>query len=92
MSQLADSFMAIFGFKRVESQVRLPQKGEVWFFNRYQEEGDPWPPRKRGSEVTILDVKAGWVRYSMMPAFPDNRMEIKFFVRLYAPLGGGNDS
>ena len=45
--------------------------------------GDPWGSKKH--EVTILDVRDGWVRYDMGAGsyFRDNRIERDSFLRMY---------
>ena len=54
--------------------------GEKWKLK--EGDGSPWPT-KEFPPVTILDVKEGWVRYEIGDAFPDNRMGIKEFTRIY---------
>lgn len=45
-------------------------------------DGDPFP-RKDRTPVKILDVRSGWVRYSMGTMFTDERMEQRMFLRIY---------
>jgi hypothetical protein len=67
---------------RVEPYIAI---GSKWVL---KPEGDPFPYRYPPAE--ILDVKSGWVRYSMGPhhqsLFPDNRREILEFLRMYEPF------
>ena len=75
----------MFGIDRQVEHQRIPSSGEVW---RMDGEETPW-----GStpyiDVTILDVKDGWVRYDMGNGngflFRDERKELKSFVRMYKP-------
>lgn len=41
------------------------------------------------SPVVVLDVKDGWVRYSIPPSFPDNRRTEGDFRELYVPYVEG---
>ena len=54
--------------------------GETWEFVDLL--GDPWGGKKP-FRVQILDVRDGWVRYSMGSIFHDERHPIKSFVRMY---------
>ena len=53
--------------------------GETWEFVDLP--GDPWG--NKPFRVRILDVRDGWVRYSMGRVFPDERRTIKSFVSMY---------
>jgi len=65
-------------FNRIKK--RKPQKGEEWALKG---DGSPWPKGMEGL-VEILDVKDDWVRYRIGSAFPDERMEIKYFLQCYS--------
>jgi len=45
-------------------------------------DGDPFGQQKF-YPVTVMDVKEGWVRYDMLPTFPDCRKPIKSFLAMY---------
>jgi hypothetical protein len=65
----------------VSSPSPQPKVSEKWSLK--QTDGDPWS-RKKYDPVTIIDVKDGWVKYSMGGSFfDDERMEIKTFVKIY---------
>ena len=66
-------------FKKKVPQV-TPLKDERWSIP----DGSPWP--LQDSEVTILDCKDGWVRYSRHYIFKDERMELDMFLRIYAKV------
>jgi hypothetical protein len=57
--------------------AQVPKPGEVWALG----DGSPWPVVGRGA--TILDVKDGWVRYSLGGRHSDERMEQRYFVKIY---------
>ncbi len=64
----------------------LPEKpivGEKWILQ--SRVGDPFPT-KAETIVTILDVKAGWVRYEMNDVFNDQRMKIDLFMSCYKKI------
>jgi hypothetical protein len=62
--------------------IQAPQPGEQWIW-RCANAG-PWDCPERWT-VTILEVKQGWVRYWLDEMWPDRRMEIEIFTRVYAP-------
>jgi len=84
-------------FKKTAKPLAEPEKavkriphieiGSLWILK--DTKGDPFPSRYAhvGAAAHILDVQAGWVRYSMGPPstsmFPDNRCEIEQFVYMY---------
>jgi hypothetical protein len=73
--------LAAYGIASWPWIYRAPEPGEVWLF-RGRGNGDPWG----GGEpftVTILDVRDGWVRYSMNTVFNDERKKIKTFLYCY---------
>jgi hypothetical protein len=57
-----------------------PKPGEVWQFKGWRND-DPWT--KDRHTVTVLDVRDGWVRYSMGSVFNDNRSKMKVFLFCY---------
>lgn len=76
------SLFRLLGRKKAESAAnepkhRTPVPGEIW---RYVS-SDPWEAKV--TNVRILDVKEGWVRYYMGELFPDNRMELRLFLGIY---------
>jgi len=73
-----------FGNPNADKVKRIPAVGEKWVFNN--EDKSPWETTKKYNPVTILDVKAGWVRYSMGGYFNDCRHKIEMFTYLYSPL------
>jgi hypothetical protein len=56
-----------------------PKAGECWIFTHVD---GPWPREDGYGLVKIRDVADGWVRYDL-PHFPDQRMRIESFVRMY---------
>ena len=54
--------------------------GEEWMLD--DRESGPWEST-RFKPVKVIDVKAGWVRYFVSEIYPDERMKIGTFVRLY---------
>ena len=76
-----------------EAAKSLPEisVGSLWVLKG--DKGDPFPSKFRSmgklGAARILDVKDGWVRYSMGPPafslFPDNRQEVGEFLRMYEP-------
>ena len=67
-------------FKRKpKPQPILPAAGETW--RLYIDDGSPWPVR--GVTASILDVKDGWVRYSMGGWFNDERLKLSEFLHCY---------
>lgn len=69
-------------FKTLFCREKTPVPGEKWLFQGVH--NDPWGP-KDYRPVTILDVKAGWVRYSMGYPFDDERKELGLFTSMYQP-------
>jgi hypothetical protein len=62
----------------------VPAPGEKW---EMFDEGDPFPSKY--PPVTILNVKDGWVRYSMGKMFfNDERRTVKSFVLIYRKVKG----
>lgn len=47
-----------------------------------KDDDSPWPTDGE-SEAIILDIKNGWVRYSLSPLFSDNRLKIDEFLYCY---------
>ena len=56
------------------------EPGQEWLL--HDREAGPWKST-RFKPVKILDVKAGWVRYWINEVYPDERMKIGTFVRVY---------
>ena len=46
-------------------------------------DGSPWERTKDPVCIKIIDVKNGWVRYFLSESFPDQRMSIDMFLRIY---------
>jgi hypothetical protein len=65
----------------IRAKRRPPVPGERWYFR--EPKGDPW--QRDAHAVEILDVKRGWVRYSIGRYFADNRMKLTTFVYIYRP-------
>ena len=63
--------------------MKPPESGESWFL--VDRESGPWES-KRFEPVKILDVKSGWVRYFINEVYPDERMKIGTFVRVYRKM------
>lgn len=59
-----------------------PKPGETWVFKGTKR--GPWEHARR-KEVSIIDVKCGWVRYYMNSMFPDERVEVCDFICMYDP-------
>lgn len=58
------------------------EAGQRWAFTPSDE--SPWPPKTPTTQpVTILDAKAGWVRYDMGGIFRDERRTEESFRRMY---------
>lgn len=62
---------------------RKPIPGDDFWYLR-DAKIDPWGS-KTHNPVRILDVKEGWVRYSMGELFPDERMKMSAFLFCYKP-------
>ena len=63
-----------------------PMPVEKW--SLIDNDKSPWP-NKVYKPVTILETKAGWVRFSMgSDLFNDERMLIERFIRIYKPCQG----
>lgn len=60
--------------------IDAPSRGELWKF--IVKDASPWD-FTGGMVAKILDVKDGWVRYSIGRPYEDERMEIKYFVEIY---------
>ena len=72
-----------------KQELPVPVPGEKWQFY-YPDDGSPWASKGASGEyVEILDVKDGWVRYSMGKGvvFTDERSPLDTFRRLYRPVG-----
>ena len=52
----------------------LPKVGEIWL----RSDGSPWGVD--GTDIEILDVKDGWVRYKSQSFSSDYRRNIKSFL------------
>lgn len=65
---------------------RIPVPGETWL----GKSGDsPWPS-KSNLIAEVLDVKEGWVRYSLGGGLlSDERMRVPQFIRIYSPKTEG---
>jgi hypothetical protein len=63
----------------VEQPPRTPAVGETW---QLESLVDPWGDR---GLCKIIDVRDGWVRYSLGRLSPDNRKTMGDFVRMYLP-------
>ena len=62
-----------------------PAFGQLWTFNNTDPD-DPFPP-VRFPPVKVMEIKNGWVRYTMsFDRDTDNRMPIERFQRLYTKL------
>lgn len=74
----------IFGIKVIPHElIKEPVIGECWYLK--PTDGDPFP-RVATPAVHILDIKQGWVRYSLIGStslFNDNRLEMEMFLRCY---------
>lgn len=74
---------------KTEAAVPAVARPEISIGSKWtlRSNGDPFPSKYPPAE--ILDVKDGWVRYSMGPPtmslFPDNRREIDSFLQIYEP-------
>jgi hypothetical protein len=66
--------------KDKEPQTTIPV-GSTWILNIRS--NDPFPPKQNRS-VTVLEVKEGWVRYSMGSIFKDERMDSSTFLAIYS--------
>jgi hypothetical protein len=76
--------MSFFSFRKPKEVSRkLPQVGEVWHLKSKKD--DPFPA-KGANPITVLDVKAGWVRYKIGSGwlFPDERQPIDTFLYCYS--------
>jgi len=64
---------------------KTPKIGEQYKLNLDDDDQDPFEPTKGSTLSTITEVKEGWVRYCMGSGFlfPDNRMRIDRFLRIY---------
>lgn len=63
-----------------DAEADRPLAGEDWIL---QGMGDPWP-QKRECIARVLDVRAGWVRYSIGGVFNDERMKLETFTTIYS--------
>ena len=84
------SIFTWFRKKRQESSEYLSSgihPGEWWAIAPFCD-GSPWSPKSHDPIFTIkiLDVKDGWVRYSMGKIYNDERMETETFTRIYEKL------
>ena len=66
-----------------EKNKVIPKIGEEWLLSI--KDKSPWDTTNKYPPVTILDVKDGWVRYSFVTIFTDQRMEIESFLGMYKP-------
>ncbi len=67
---------ALFGAKPESPPLREdPKIGEKWILGKMTD--DPW--ERRYPPVVILDVRDGWVRYSLF----DSRCSIRQFMSMY---------
>ena len=57
------------------------EPGQEWLL--HDRESGPWESTRFNVPVKILDVKSGWVRYFINEVYPDERMKIGTFVRVY---------
>lgn len=64
--------------RRTDDERPIPAPGELWLLKGND---DPWP--NRYGPVKILDVRPGWVRYSMGSVFDDCRMRMDTFTAIY---------
>ena len=67
---------------------RKPKIGERWEFKDNDRRGDPWGCQGRRT-VDILDVKDGWVRFSMGDFYNDERLKMGSFLFCYRPPASG---
>ena len=70
-------------FKR---KFSIPQSGDQYKIRDNSE--DPFPPKKH-MLIRVLEVKSGWVRYSIGDneiLFQDERMEVSQFVRVFTKI------
>lgn len=71
----------------LNSQPEIVQEpiipGSVWRFRGNA--NDPFPPPEHAaqSRAVVLEVKEGWIRYSLGDFFPDNRMREEMFRHCY---------
>lgn len=65
-------------FKRFFGRPRIIP-GEVWCLKG---DDSPWP-KEWEHKVTILDVRDGWVRYSISSRFNDERLKTATFMHCY---------
>jgi hypothetical protein len=67
---------------------RIPAPGEkCWYLSCSDK--SPWPRKKEGRPVEILDVRAGWVRYKIGNALNDERQTLEDFLKMYRAFDGG---
>lgn len=95
------SILSWLGFKSTEENVKdimkdikksskseYPKPGEQWaFLLNKDEEGDPFPPKKKEERyfiVNVLQVKEGWVRFGFDKVGGDQRKSVKDFMRQYS--------
>ena len=70
-------------FKR---KFSIPEPGDQYKINDNSK--DPFPPKKH-MLIRVLEVKNGWVRYSIGDngiLFQDERMEVSQFVRVFTKI------
>jgi hypothetical protein len=66
----------------------VPAVGESWYFFAEKRDGDPFPHKLPPTYARILEVRDGWVRYSIGNLFPDERLAIDEFTRMYSRVSG----
>ena len=62
----------------------VPVVGESWYFFAEKRKGDPFPDKLPPTYARILEVRDGWVRYTIGNIFPDERLAIGDFTRMYS--------
>lgn len=69
--------------KKEKKEKKLPVTGETWTL--ISANNGPWPS-KTTHPINILDVKDGWVRYSIGDGsgiFSDERLKVGLFTHCY---------
>jgi hypothetical protein len=62
----------------------VPRSGETWTLDSNFYRRDPFEPTKEGVDALILEVRDGWVRYSLGGIFNDERMPVREFCGIYS--------
>jgi hypothetical protein len=59
--------------------MKIPKVGDHFIL---KDDDSPWPMEGR-QEAIVLDIKDGWVRFSLPPIFKDNRLKMDAFLYCY---------